>query len=66
MYNFHAQIELPRLSRPRPSPLDNLVKYFQNRQIYPLEGFIVSTHKLSCPTRPPPPPPPTPLPVDRN
>ena len=42
-------------------------RYFQNRQIYPLEGFKASTHKLSCPTRSPPPsPPPPPLPFDSN
>ena len=37
-----------------------MVHSFQNRQIYPLEGFIVSTHKLSCPTSPTPPPAPHP------
>ena len=31
----------------------NVFFFFQNRQIYPPEGFIVSTHKL--PTRSPPP-----------
>ena len=36
--------------------------FFQNRQIYPLEGCIVSTHILSCPARPSPPP----LPFDQN
>ena len=54
MYSFHAQIELPR-----SLPHDKLVHSFQNRQIYPLEGIIVSTHKLSCPTLPP-------LPFDPN
>ena len=34
---------------------DELVHSFQNRQIYPLKGFIVSTHRLSCPVHPPPP-----------
>ena len=28
----------------------------KNRQIYPLEGFTVSTHFLRCPAHPPPPP----------
>ena len=41
---------------------DKLVHSFQNRQIYPLKRFIVSTHRLS----PPPPPPPPPLPLDQT
>ena len=51
-----------RLSYPArpPPPNDGLVHSFQNRQIYPLEELVVSTHKLSCPTRPPP------LPFDQN
>ena len=32
---------------------DKLVHSFLNRQIYPFEGFVVSTHKLSCPALPP-------------
>ena len=36
---------------------DKLVHSFKNRQIYPLKGFIVSTHRLSCPARPVPRPP---------
>ena len=28
---------------------DKLVHSFQSRQIYPLKGFIVSMHRLSCP-----------------
>ena len=34
---------------------DKQVHSLQNRQIYSLKGFIVSTHRLSCPARPPPP-----------
>ena len=34
---------------------DKLVHSFQNRQIYPLKGFIVSTHRLSCSAPPPAP-----------
>ena len=37
---------------------DKLVHSFHNRQICPLEGFIVSAHRLSCPARFP-----TPLPL---
>ena len=36
--------------------------FFHNRQIYPLEGFIVCAHRLRCPARfLPPLPPPLPL-----
>ena len=37
---------------------NKLMHSFHNRQICPLQGFIVSAHRLSCPARPPLPPPP--------
>ena len=68
---IYMLLEIPVLPPPPPSNTppsphwwydlqdirDKLVHSFQNRPIDPLKGFIVSTHRLSCPTRPPPPTP---------
>ena len=37
--------------------VDKLIHSLHNRQIFSLEGFIVSAHRLSCPARSPPRPP---------
>ena len=65
-WNITCALFLTIVPIPSSSPSYKLVHSFQNRQIYPREGFIVPTHKLNCPTRPPPSPPPPPLPFDQN
>ena len=61
------EILLPPPSNTPPSPHwlydlqyihDKLMHSFHNRQVRPLKGFIVSTHRLSSPPPPTHPPPP--------
>ena len=50
-------VELPRPSRPPP-----MINWcIRSKAVRFIIGFIVSTHRLSCPARPAAPPPPFPL-----